>query len=248
MKLIYEKDNYQLQEVSVKELTQLELPPDKQITYSSKLTQQRLIDALHKKSTFSPISLGALVKNNLVERLIILDGYKRYKTLLNFPNRPFLVEVWSVNRPEELAIKHLEHFGLDNNFYRLNYSLLPYLKDIKVKRKDNYSKVKENVEFVLSYLFGKPLKEGWAKEDLFAALNLNKVISRLKSENIVSDFNIAADYVNNITNDYYTALALISKFGTGFPFNISKDYIMNLTKESYYYNKSLKTEFIYNQL
>jgi hypothetical protein len=63
----------------------------------------------------------------------------------------------------------------------------------------------------------------------------------------VSDFNVAIDYVNNITNDYYTALALISKFGTKLPFRISRDYISRLTEESYYYNKSEKAE-LYNQL
>jgi hypothetical protein len=250
MKLLYKKDNYQLQEVTIEEITalNLELPPDKQVTYSSTLTQQRLVDTLHKEGTFSPISLGVLTAPNLPQKLIILDGCKRYKALLNFPDRPFLVEVWSVSSPEELAIKHLEHFGLDNNFYRLDYSLLPYLKDIRIKKEDNYSKVKENVEFVLGYLFGKPLRENWAKKDLFAALNLNKVIDRLRNENIVSDFNVAVDYVSNITNNYNTALALISKFGTRLPFSISRDYISRLTEESYYYHKSEKAEFIYNQL
>ena len=102
MKLIYENDNYQLQEVTIKELVDLnlELPPDKQVTYSSKLTLQRLVDTLHKEGTFSPISLGALTAPNLPQRLIILDGCKRYKALLKFPDRPFLVEVWSVSNPE----------------------------------------------------------------------------------------------------------------------------------------------------
>ena len=102
MKLLYKKDNYQLQEVTIEEITalNLELPPDKQVTYSSTLTQQRLVDTLHKEGTFSPISLGALTAPNLPQRLIILDGCKRYKALLNFPDRPFLVEVWSVSNPE----------------------------------------------------------------------------------------------------------------------------------------------------
>lgn len=59
---------------------------------------------------------------------------------------------------------------------------------------------------------------------------------------------MAINYVSNVTNDYNTALALISKFGTKLPFNISKDYILNSTKESYYYNRSLNSEFIYNKL
>ena len=87
MKLLYKKDNYQLQEVTIEEITalNLELPPDKQVTYSSTLTQQRLVDTLHKEGNFSPISLGVLTAPNLPQKLIILDGCKRYKALLNFP-------------------------------------------------------------------------------------------------------------------------------------------------------------------
>lgn len=245
MKTLYKKDNYQLQEVSIKELINigLELPPDKQITKNSQLTQQRLLNDAAKGDTFSPISLGVLFSDNLPKRTIILDGYKRYKALLNF-NRTFLIEVWSVNSPEELAIKHLEHFSLDSNFHKLTYSFLPYLKEVKTN-----TKVKESIEFLLGYLFGKPLKEGWDQERFFTVLNLNKVIDRLKNESIVKDFNQAVDYVNSITCDYYTALALISKFGTKLPFTVSKEYVLKLTEEANYsYPISLKADFIYNQL
>lgn len=251
MKLIYKNNNYQIQEITVEELSVngLELPLNKQITYAKKLTHQRLIDALHKKHSFSPISLGSLTnKDNLVKRIIILNGYKRYKALLNFPDQPFLIELWDVNTPEELAIKHLEYFNLDDNFYKLQYSLFPYLKNIKTKEKNNYNNVITNIEFLLCYLLNKPLKENNAQDNMFTTLTLDKVISRLKNKNIILDFNTAVDYINNVTDDYYTAKALVSKFGTKLPFNISKDYIFNLTKESYYYSYCQRAEFIYNNL
>lgn len=253
MKLIYKNNNYQIQEITVEELNinGLELPLNKQITstYAKNLTHQRLINALHKEDNFSPISLGSLTnKDNLVKRIIILDGYKRYKALLNFPNKPFLIEIWDVNTPEELTIKHLEYFNLDDNFYKLQYSLFPYLKNIKAEKKNNYNNVIKSVEFLLCYLFCKPLNEDNTQDRFFTTLNLDKVISRLKNKNIISDFNTAVEYINNVTYDYYTAKALVSKFGTKLPFNISKDYILNLTKESYYYSYCQRAEFIYNNL
>lgn len=251
MKLIYKNDNYQIQEITVEELNinGLELPLNNQITYAKKLTHQRLIDALHNKESFRPISLGSLTsKDNLVKKFIILDGYKRYKALLNFPDKPFLIEIWSVNTPEELAVKQLEHFNLDDNFYKLQYSLSPYLTNIKAEKKNNYNNIIENVEFLVCYLFSRPLIEKNTQDKMFTALTLNKVINRLRNENIVSDFNTAIAYIDKVTDDYYTAKALVSKFGTKLPFNISKDYILNLTKESYYYSYCQRAEFIYNNL